>query len=89
MENARGIWTVKEWFFNKISDEAMNKKVYIMGEYIEQENGNHVLDRTKFRIEGILGETEKAYKVQLDAETWGGRWCGWTTWIPKSVVISR
>lgn len=73
--------TVKEWFFNKVNMESKRYGLLLIGEYKDG-----VLDCTKLRVEQILAETEKAFKVMLDAETFRGNWKGFTTWIPKSVI---
>lgn len=78
----KGIVTVKEWIFDKINDAARNYNIMLIGEYKDG-----MLDHTKIRVEEVLAETEKAYKVSVDAETLGGNWKPWTCWIPKSAVI--
>lgn len=77
----RSTITVKEWFFNKMDEESKRYGLLLLGEYKDG-----MLDHTKLRVEQILGETEKAFKVMLDAETYRGNWKGFTTWIPKSVI---
>lgn len=79
---AQTIATVKEWIFDKINNEARRYSIYLKGEYVNGE-----LDHTKIRVEEVLAETEKAYKVGLDAETTSGHSKIWTAWIPKSAVV--
>lgn len=78
----RGIWTVKEWIFDKINESCKDYRCILVGEYADG-----MLDHTKLRVEEVLAETEKAYKVSLDAETFGGYPKSWTAWIPKSAII--
>jgi hypothetical protein len=80
-----GIITVKEWFFDKVNDSCKNYGCMLNGEY-EDVDGVTMLDHTKLRVSEVLCETEKAYKVMLDAETFNGHYKAWTTWIPKSVI---
>lgn len=80
----RSTITVKEWFFDKLNDQMLNYSCMIVGEYT---NGR--LDHTKLRIEDVLGETEKAWKVTVDAETRSGHAKAWTAWIPKSVIVEQ
>lgn len=77
---ARTTITVKEWFFDKVNEAAKDYGIYLIGGYKDG-----ILD-SKLRIEEVFAETEKAYKVAIDAETIGGKYKAWTTWIPKSVV---
>lgn len=74
--------TIKEWFFDKLNDQMLNYHCMIVGEY---ENGR--LDHTKLRVSEVLAETEKAYKVSIEAETQSGRPKTWTAWLPKSVIV--
>lgn len=76
-----GIIKVKEWFFDKVNDACKNYGRMLVGEYTDG-----MLDHTLLRIEELLAETEKAYKVNVDAETFGGNSVTWTCWIPKSVI---
>ena len=78
----KGVVTVKEWFFDKVNDTCRSYNCQLVGEYKDD-----MLDHTKLRVEEVLAETEKAYKVVLDAETANGHAKAWTTWIPKSVII--
>lgn len=80
----KAIWTVKEWIFDKINDEAKRYNMMLVGEYKDG-----MLDHTKLRVDEVLQETEKAYKVALDAETVGGHAKSWTAWIPKSQIINK
>lgn len=73
--------TVKEWFFNKVYDEMRTYHIFPAGTYTDG-----VLDRTKLRIEEVEKETEKAFKVVIDAETENGHVKAWSAWIPKSVI---
>ena len=86
MTNGRGFMKVKEWFFDKTNDAAKNFEMTLVGEYTDNETLGRVLDHTIFRVEEVLAETEKAIKVALDAETFGGNVKTWTTWVPKSVI---
>lgn len=73
--------TVKEWFFDKVNEEAKKYNVWLCGEYTDG-----MLNHTKMRVDEVLRETEKAYYVALDAETSNGHVKTWNTWIPKSVI---
>lgn len=77
----KSIITVKEWFFDKVNDTCMNYKCMLAGEYIDG-----MLDHTKIRVDEVLAETEKAFKVAIDCETFNGNYKRWETWIPKSVI---
>lgn len=79
------VWTVPEWFFDKVNDACKNYGCMLSGEYTEQ-GGITMLDHTKLRVDEMICESEKAYKVRVEAETRGGEYKGWTTWVPKSVV---
>lgn len=76
------IITVKEWLFDKINETARDYHIYLIGE-----SKDDMLDHTKLRVLEVLGETEKAYKVALDAETSGGNPKAWTAWLPKSAIV--
>lgn len=78
----KGVITVKEWFFDKVNEAARSYHIYLVGE-----SKDGMLDHTKLRVEEVLAETEKAYKVHLDAETANGHVRTWTAWIPKSVIL--
>lgn len=75
------IWTVAEWLFDKVNAQAAEYRIYLIGEYKDG-----MLDHTKLRVEEVVAESEKAYKVKLDAETAGGHVKTWTAWVPKSVI---
>lgn len=77
----KSIVIVPEWLFDKINDAARSYHMMLVGEYVNGE-----LDHTQLRVEQVLGETEKAYKVACDAETVNGTPKTWTAWIPKSVI---
>lgn len=85
----RGITiSVREWFWDKLNETMKNYKCLIEPEYIETETEiGRVADHTKLRIADFLGETENAYKVVVEAETFGGNYKEWITWIPKSAII--
>lgn len=76
---------VKEWFFNKVYEEAKRYHIYLKGEY-KFVNNVEMLDHTILRVDEVLKETEKAVQVVLDAETESGSYHSWKTWIPKSVI---
>lgn len=76
---------VKEWFFNKVYEEAKKYHIYLKGEY-KFVNNVEMLDHTILRVDEVLKETEKAVQVVLDAETESGSYHSWKTWIPKSVI---
>ncbi len=80
----KSIWTVKEWIFDNINEAARKYRTYLVGEYTDG-----ILDHSKLRIEEVFEETEKAYKVALDAETASGYAKTWTAWIPKSAIIAK
>lgn len=77
----KGIVNVPEWLFNKVNDAAMNYHMVLVGEYKDG-----MLDHTKLRVVEVLAETEKAYKVAVDAETMNGTPKTWNAWLPKSVI---
>ena len=77
----KGVITVPEWLFDKINDSAKNYHVMLVGEY-----NDGMLDHTKLRVNEVLAETDKAYKVSLDAETFSGNFKEWSAWLPKSVL---
>lgn len=79
---SKSVVKVKEWFFDKINDEMSRYGIMLIGEYAKDGN----LDHTLLRVEEVLAETEKAYKVSLDAETRSGYSKSWTAWVPKSVI---
>lgn len=81
----KGVIKVKEWFFDKVNDACKNYNCILSGEY-EEVNGITMMDHTKLRVDEVLFETEKAYKVIVEAETFRGHYKGWTTWVPKSVI---
>ena len=76
---------VKEWFFDKVYEEAKKYHIYLNGGY-KVVNGIEMLDHTTLRVDEVLKETEKAVQVVLDAETESGSYHSWKTWIPKSVI---
>ena len=76
---------VKEWFFDKVYEEATKYHIYLNVEY-KVVNGIEMLDHTTLRVDEVLKETEKAVQVVLDAETKSGSYHSWKTWIPKSVI---
>ena len=76
---------VKEWFFNKVYEEAKKYHIYLNGE-CKVVNGIEMLGHTTLRVDEVLKETEKAVQVVLDAETESGSYHSWKTWIPKSVI---
>ena len=77
---ARTTIQVPEWFFDKLQNQMGKYNMYIVGEY-----KNGMLDHTILRIEEVLAETDKAFKVNIDAEC-NGHFKLWSTWIPKSLV---
>lgn len=79
------IVTVKEWFFDKLYDTMSSYKCLPRAQY-KTEDGIQVIDRTKLFVTEVLAESEKAYKIAVDAETYAGNYKSWTTWLPKSVV---
>lgn len=76
---------VKEWFFDKVYEDAKKYHIYLCGEYTI-ENDIRMLDHTTLRVDDVIKETEKAVQVVLDAETESGSYHSWKTWIPKSVI---
>ena len=74
---------VAEWLFDKIYEAAKNYHIWLVGTYKDGQ-----LDHTVLRVEEVLAETEKAYKVSIDAETESGVVKTWTAWIPKSAVLA-
>ena len=78
----RGTVEIKEWFFDKLENQMKNYGMLIAGTY---EDG--IRSNSKIRINEVLAESEKAYKINIDADTFGGNCRTYTTWIPKSVVL--
>lgn len=78
---------VKEWFRDKLHDEAMSHHLVLNGTY-NTVGEIQMLDHETLRVDQVLAESEKAWKVVLDADTFGGVYKGYTTWIPKSVILS-
>lgn len=85
---SRSIITVKEWFFDKIWDQVRAYHFFPATESTVID-GIQQADRTKLRIEEVLGESEKAWKVLIDCETENGHPRTWTAWIPKSVIVEE
>lgn len=79
---------VKEWFRDELHDKMMGYRCLPDCEYIEDPVIGSVADGTSLRIAELVAETEKAVKVVVEAETFGGHYKGWTTWIPKSVIVA-
>ena len=73
--------TVKEWFFDKICEAVGKYHWFPVATYKDG-----MRDDTKLRVEEVLAETEKAYKVTIDCETSNNSVKTYTTWIPKSVI---
>lgn len=86
MENKKQIITVPEWFWNRIDNDIRRYGWSLVVEYKESESLLDRIDHTKLRVEEVFEETEKAYKVALDAETIGGYPKEWICWIPKSIL---
>ncbi len=79
--------TVKPWLFDKLSDEMRRYHFLLVCEYTDV-NGLSMADHSKLRVEEVLAETEKAYKVKLDVETENaGHPRTYTAWLPKSAII--
>lgn len=83
------IITVKEWFFDKLNNTMSGYRCTPIRTYKTDESGFTSSDDTKLRISEVVAETEKAYQVVVDAETFGGSYKAWKTWIPKSVIESE
>lgn len=82
------VMTVKEWFRDELKEKMMGYHCLPESEYIEDPKFGSIADDTKLRIAELVAETEKAVKVVVEAETFGGHYKGWTTWIPKSVIVA-
>lgn len=78
--------TVKSWLFDKLSDEMRRYHFLLVCEYTDV-NGLSMADHSKLRVEEVIAETEKAYKVKLDVETVNGNPRTYTAWLPKSAII--
>lgn len=77
---------IKEWFFNKTSDNANRYNTFV--DFERNESGMRKIENgyvTVFTRE-VISETEKAIKVNLESGAVVGSCKGWTTWIPKSVI---
>jgi len=77
---------VKEWFRDKLATEARKYHILLNGEY-DTVGEVQMLNHETLRVEAVLGETEKAFRVVLDGETTFGNPHTYTAWIPKSVII--
>lgn len=81
------ILKIKEWFFNKLDNVARGYNVYIDADF---ENGSIVVEDgcVYAQIDERIEESEKAIKVHFTSDAgYGGSGKGWTTWVPKSVLM--
>ena len=83
---SKKIITVKEWFFDKVYEEMRKYSWYPVFEYVNV-NGINMADHTKIHLENVLRETEKAFYIEIDAESMDGHPRAFKTWIPKSVIV--
>jgi len=78
-EKKRTTLTVKEWFGEKLINEAHSYNLYVARTYGKSTISFHL-------SQPVLAETEKAIKVKVDAYTRGDNYREYTSWIPKSVL---
>lgn len=79
------ILKIKEWFFEKIENEASHYHTHLEADY---EDGKRVVeDGCVFaQIEEKIAESEKAIKVRFSSGRIDGSVKGWISWVPKSVI---
>lgn len=80
---------IKTWFMNKVGEQARHYNMLL--DYVRN------ADRIGFKeedgcvfplVEQILKETEKAIQVRFSTGMIDGSQKGWTTWVPKSVIVA-
>lgn len=78
---------IKKWFMNKVEAESSRYSCYI--DYARNEDGLYDEEDDCYfpYVEEILQETEKALKIRFSTGLVVGSYKGWTTWVPKSVVL--
>ena len=81
--------TLKRWIFDKISAEAERYNTYIdISEYFNDYYVNKENDSVK-AVGTVIKETEKAMQIHFESGKIGdGSTKGWTSWVPKSQIIS-
>ena len=78
---------VRGWFLDKTQAVASRYNRYI-DVFNRDENGAIPDDAVLVRGE-VLGETEKAVKMDLETGGVVGSCMGWECWIPKSVILEE
>lgn len=84
----RGYIKVKAWVIDKQEQVSRRYNMYI-DVYSRDESGTIEADENgcyTVWVETVLGETEKAVKVELSTGDIVGSVKGWTCWIPKSQI---
>lgn len=83
---------IKDWFFNKMQDEAKRYNYWIDVKYNEEmKDGDANLINNEdgyvtAYVQEEIKETEKAVNVVLSTGFIDGSTKGWKTWMPKSVI---
>lgn len=83
---------IKDWFFNKMQDEAKRYNCWIDVKYNEemQEGDANLINNEDgyitVYVQEEIKETEKAVNVVLSTGFIDGSTKGWKTWIPKTVI---
>lgn len=79
---------VKTWFYEKMCEAARMYNTFIDVE--RDAEGIRIVrdDCVTVYADEFIAESEKAIKVTLRSGAVVGSYKGWTTWIPKSVVVA-
>ena len=87
MVDTRKVLKIKQWFIDKIAEEASNYNYYF-NYFKRTELGTaYVEDECVFVVaDEVLNESEKAIKVRLATGDVVGSYKGWVAWVPKSVI---
>lgn len=72
--------TIKEWFYDKTENTSSYYNLFI--DKTDNNDGTVTVV-----VEEKLDESDKAVKVRLSTGDVVGSCKGWTTWIPKSVIV--
>lgn len=86
----REVIKIKEWFYDKTQAAARAYNVFLdVTAESRNEIGSITADENGYLncVAEVLDESEKAYKVHLESGAVVGSVKGWTTWVPKTVMI--
>lgn len=81
---------IKTWFVEKQEAIAQNYNIFFTYTRRTQDVCRKPViedDCYFLEIEEILAESEKAVRVKISSGDVVGSFKGWTTWIPKSVIL--